>query len=83
MNAVLSYLKNLWAQQPVKVAGYSAVTALFALLVTKGYLDNDVSDYILSVVALIIGVPATIQVHKAALANVVPPAPSGKRPFGK
>lgn len=80
MNAVLTYLKNLWAQEPVKVAGYGAVTALFAVLVAKGVLDNDVSDYILSLVAVLIGIPGTAKLAKLTVAA---PKPASKRQVGK
>lgn len=55
---MLNYLKMLWKSEPVRVAVYSVVVVLAALLVTKGVADGSTVDFVLAAVAAALGVPA-------------------------
>lgn len=55
----MNLIKSLWAQEPVRVAVYSALVVLAGLLVAQGVVSGDQSSLILAVVAVALGVPAT------------------------
>lgn len=78
MNFVKEYLKNLWANEPVKAALYPLLAALVGYLLVKAGVDANLEDLILGLVAAALGVPGV-----KALRSAVSPVPLAERKFGK
>lgn len=57
MNAVTSYLKTLWSEEPVRATLYTVLSGLVAVLLVRFGVDGSVGDVIDAVIAVALGVP--------------------------
>lgn len=58
MKINLSFLKKLWAQEPVRIAVDSALVGVVGVLAVKYGIDGNTSDLIDAGIAALLGVPA-------------------------
>lgn len=80
---MLTYLKGLWAMEPVRSTLYTILAGLVAVLLTKAGLNSNVGDLIDALIATLLGIPATEIIRSqvwpsakvAAILRPTPPAP--------
>lgn len=51
-------LSNLFAREPVRIVEYTVLTAVVGMLVAKGAVSADASQYLLAALAALLGIPA-------------------------
>jgi hypothetical protein len=56
---MLTYLKSLWAMEPVRSVLYTVLTGLVGILLIKAGFTSNVGDLIDAIIAAVLGIPAT------------------------
>ncbi len=72
---MLTYLKSLWASEPVRATLYTVLAGLVAFLLVEGGLDGNLATFVDPIIAALLGVPAVAEVVRAQVSSALKPTP--------